>query len=140
LGTGKIGNQKRRPRDENGSRNFVIGKMLKIHLALTVTGAMVWGAFGSGRQVESFGLAAAIGAIQLAIIIWCWFRVLAKKSIALPGSVIVIKYAVLGVLIYRILVDHWVDPLAFLTGLGMMVITVVIFGYVQIHDSALEVF
>jgi len=109
----------------------MIKTVLKLQLGFAALGLLAIGFSVDSLQRTSFLIGSVLASLQLAVMIWSWQCILAKKSIALVGSVIVFKYAFLGVLIFRLLSQHWVDPLWFLIGLGTMIPSIAIGGFLE---------
>lgn len=109
----------------------MIKNVLKLQLGFVALGLLAFGISGEGISRISFIIGSILASLQLGVMIWSWQRILAKKSIALVGAVIVFKYAFLGILIFRLLSQHWVDPLWFLVGLGTMIPSIAIGGFLE---------
>ena len=109
--------------------------MLKITLktqgSFVALGLLLIGGWGSGLPLTSFFLGSLLATVQLVVMVWSWQKILAKKSIALVGTVIVFKYAFLAILIFRLLSQHWVLPLWFLVGLGTMIPSILVGGFLE---------
>ncbi|MBX3040302.1 MAG: hypothetical protein KF789_06295 [Bdellovibrionaceae bacterium] len=56
-----------------------------------------------------------------------WYLIFQKKLIALAVFLIVIKYAILGIIIYRAVRDSWVEPVWFAMGISSFVATVLVY-------------
>ncbi len=85
----------------------------------------------TGPELFSYSCGVGLITLQIVAMIWAWHQILFKKSVALAGSVIVIKYAVLFVLTYKLIVGHVVEPLYFLIGSATILPTVLLFGFVH---------
>ena len=59
------------------------------------------------------------------VILWAWSRIFLKKRIALAIGVIVIKYAILGIIIYSIVSNKEYDIISFLVGMFSIVLIVI---------------
>jgi hypothetical protein len=57
-----------------------------------------------------------------------WSRFLRKKLIALALGIIVFKYAILGLIIYRLLHTDWLNPIWFSVGLSSLMVGSFIFA------------
>lgn len=79
------------------------------------------------HNVLSAALGCGLIAVNLPAVIWSWSRIFQKKSIALAVSVIVFKYAILGVIIYLVTSRPELDGMSFLIGLTSIVPTMLIF-------------
>lgn len=73
------------------------------------------------HSIISFLCGFALMGINVALMVFYWSLIFRKKFIALSISVIVFKYAFLGVMIYFAILEGWVTPLAFSLGIGMIV-------------------
>jgi hypothetical protein len=74
-------------------------------------------------------VAMGIGLIELNLLflVFVWSLILRKKLIALVVSLIVLKYAFLGYLIYKILQDPTVHQLGFVAGLSSLLFTLLMY-------------
>ena len=98
-------------------------KILKYHIVISISIFLIIYTFKETNQAISFLIGSGLVFLNLAILIWVWGRVISKKLIALAVSVIVIKYAIFGVIIYTILGHPEIKPLWFSLGLGTVVVT-----------------
>lgn len=53
---------------------------------------------------------------------WLWSRLIAKKLVAVALLIIVFKYAIFGLILYKILLTSWIHPLAFSAGIANIVL------------------
>lgn len=56
-----------------------------------------------------------------------WSLIFKKKLIALAVLLIVIKYAILGIIIYHAVRDSWVEPVWFALGISSFVATILVY-------------
>ena len=63
------------------------------------------------------------------LILWAWSRIFLKKRIALATSVIVIKYGILGIIIYKIVSLKTYDIISFLIGLSSIFIMIILYAF-----------
>ncbi|MCB0412573.1 MAG: hypothetical protein KDD22_08615, partial [Bdellovibrionales bacterium] len=77
-------------------------KILIIHLVVSVAYFAIALLAGTPHHFVSLIAGCSMMGINLALVIWTWSKIFRKKSIALASSVIVFKYAILGVFIYLI--------------------------------------
>ncbi len=68
----------------------------------TVVGALALLALHSQLAAASFIVGALLMMLNVATLNFAWGRILTKKQVALPVGVIVIKYAILGFIIYYV--------------------------------------
>jgi hypothetical protein len=104
-------------------------EMVLIHVGLSCVAVVLASLLGTVDQTQALAVGALIAGCHLSLTIWCWQRVLNKKSIALTGAIIVSKYAILGALIYKILTGRLLNSSWFLIGFGIVVMTVVLTGF-----------
>ena len=105
---------------------------------MTLIGTLV---LAEGRDVASAGSFAAGSAIVLFNVLTLAFvisRVIQKKLIALSITIIVFKYAILGIIIYKLLSFAWVDRIWLCTGLASLVVSVLFFAAVIKTDDENE--
>ncbi len=69
--------------------------------------------------------------VNFAVLAASWALINNKKLIALCVLIIVSKYTILAVLLYRILSLPWVQPLSFLVGISIFVFAAVLLGLYQ---------
>ena len=86
--------------------------------------------------IESINLGPAllgysIVAINFSAVIWAWSRIFVKKTIALAFAVIVFKYAILGLILYQIIVKFDVDIFSFAVGISTTAILVIVLATKQ---------
>ena len=90
-----------------------------------------------GRGFDS-AASFAIGAIFVWFNVLSWAflisRILSKKLVALWASIIVFKYAILGILLYKLLTMQWLDRIWFSIGLGSLIVSLLF--YVTISKSS----
>lgn len=106
----------------------MIKQLLINHLVSSLLVIVPLGLFSPLHQLTGAILGAALMGINLLTIVWVWQRIFQKKSIALAASVIVIKYAILGAIIYFVLKDGKIDPIRFIVGLSSILPTMIFFG------------
>lgn len=90
-----------------GSASLAVARrapLIAIQLAITILGAGVVGFFTTSAAGFSFAAGAGVILFNFAVLVFGWPRVLAKKQVALGSVAIVIKFAILGWILY--LVTH----------------------------------
>lgn len=85
---------------------------------------LVWALVDSQHQVLSFVAGWFLVLLNLLLLALIGFLFLRKKLIALAGPLIVIKYAILGLFIYRLMLEPWAVPTFFLAGVATLLATV----------------
>lgn len=71
--------------------------------------------------IDSYLWGSGLISINFFLLYWLWQIILFKKFIALALILIVFKYALLGLFIFKILNETWINPLAFSMGLLTLV-------------------
>lgn len=74
----------------------------------------------------SVGLGAAVMILDFALMAWTWSMIGRKKLIALSLLIIVSKYTILAVLLYKIMSLSWIKPVGFLIGISLFVLATVV--------------
>lgn len=105
----------------------MIRQVLFYHLLFTLLFAGGAFLFNAEHNLLSLMLGCGVIGLNLPLVFWSWGRIFRKKSIALAGSVIVFKYAILGVIIYLVTSRPELDGGSFLIGLTSIVPTMVVF-------------
>ena len=88
------------------NNNFIFYFLIS-HIALGLVIGLLLGSIGkTGNQVLSFNIGLLLSALIVTTLSLVLKMVLFKKSFALPISVIVFKYAFLGVITYMVAASH----------------------------------
>lgn len=94
------------------------------HGGITVLLTLAIFFWGSLYNAASCFAGSLLIGLNLLIMSWAWRRIFLKKTIALAISAIVIKYAILGLSIYILVLQNRVDVMSFMIGLGTLIPTV----------------
>lgn len=96
--------------------------------------------FFSGADVaaRSFGAGSLTTLFSLAVTVISWPRLLAKKQVALSIGVIVIKFLILGWIVFVVVGDPRFNVGWFAAGLGTVVPAVLFTGYLSPISSELN--
>jgi hypothetical protein len=98
-----------------------------IQVVITVLGFVI---LTKGRDFNS-AASFAIGGVFVLVNVLSWAflvsRILKKKLIALSVTIIVFKYAILGVILYKLLTLDWLDRVWFSVGLGSLLVSTLLF-------------
>ena len=63
------------------------------------------------------------------VLLWMgWSLIFKKKLVAVSISIIVFKYAILGIIVFRIANQPWLDPLWFCLGIASFVVTSLLYA------------
>lgn len=103
-----------------------MNKTLKYHIVITIILALIIFLTRTFPEAISFFIGSTLIFTNLSILFWVWNRIISKKLIALAVSVIVIKYAIFGVIVYLILSHPIIKPIWFSIGIGMIMVTSII--------------
>ena len=96
------------------------------YLAGAAIGAALLAFFVSLPASFSFILGSALMMLNVAALHFAWSRILAKKQVALSVGVIVIKYAILGFIIYRVSTGNYLPVAWFAAGFALVLISAVV--------------
>jgi hypothetical protein len=83
---------------------------------------------GGTLQAVSAFAGVVIVTVSVGFMAWAIQRLLEKKSVALAGMVIVIKYLLLGVALYWIIQQPWAHIAWVASGIGTVVLTAVFYS------------
>lgn len=83
---------------------------------------------GGQQQAASTALGALLMTFNLGALTWTWGRLFEKKSIALAGAIIVIKYAIFGVILFWITRQTWIQVLWLLAGVITIIPTALLYS------------
>ena len=85
--------------------------------------------FGFSLDITSVKLGLIMAIINFYLVLWAWSRIFLKKRIALATSVIVIKYAILGLIIYKIVLLETYEISSFLIGMVSIIIMIICYAW-----------
>jgi len=100
-----------------------MNKTIQYHLFTTLLLSLVIYIFDTKQNSLSFLVGSSLIFFNFLILFWVWQKIISKKLVALAVSVIVIKYAIFGVIIYLVLKNPNIQPIWFSAGIGTIVIT-----------------
>src|SRR5688572_26113552 len=80
-----------------------MNKVIITHLVILVPCALLIGFFEGFQSGISFGVGSILALTNFLVLFWFIQRIFAKKQVALSSLVIVIKYLILGLIIYFVL-------------------------------------
>ena len=106
--------------------NEFIREALLTHLAVTLLTVLVFYYLRSPHDALSCFMGSLLIFINLIFILWSSQRIFQKNFIAIGVSVIVSKYAILGILAYILVTQFGLDPFSLLIGLGTLLPTVLV--------------
>ena len=102
-----------------------------IQLVVTLLLAVAFSAFGTAQQALSCLSGGLLIWINWHFLGWSWWRILTKKSIALGASVIVLKYAILGIALIVVVRQPWLEILPLVVGISGLIPTILLYAILQ---------
>lgn len=105
----------------------MVPKTLVLHALSTLVAILGTAIFYASHKIPSIVLGSGVMVFCWIMLIWSWSEIIQKKSIALGVSIIVIKYAILGLILFLVVTNDKCDMAGFLVGISTTVVTVV--GY-----------
>ncbi|MCB0420706.1 MAG: hypothetical protein KDD61_06905 [Bdellovibrionales bacterium] len=75
--------------------------------------------------------------VNILLLGWAWRRIFIKKSIALAASVIVIKYAIIGLMIFHLVQRSSFEVLGFILGLTSVILSLLMAAFID-HKKGLS--
>ncbi len=97
--------------------------LLLFHSVATVVMAAVIFLKSGSLSALSFLLGSGLIFFNFLALIYAWPRILAKKTIALPIGVIVIKFAILGYIVHEVVTTEIVNIWWFMAGLATVLLS-----------------
>ena len=79
----------------------------------------------SERFTYSFALGSIVMGLNVLALVWTWGQIIDKKAIALAAVVIVLKYAILGAIIYIVVTQQSISITGFLIGFATVAPTLI---------------
>jgi len=98
------------------------------HIAVSLVVVGIFLFFDASQKIPSVVLGSGLMAANWMLLIWSWRQIFLKKSIALGVSTIVIKYAILGLILYHVITSSRWDMVGFLIGISTAILTAVAFA------------
>jgi hypothetical protein len=102
-------------------KSFFLSQIL-----LSVFGTIALWLFLDEQRALSYGAGSLMMLINVGFLVWTWSRVFQKKQIALAVSLVVFKYALLGVFIYWFLGKSFAQPLWMALGFASILVSALI--------------
>lgn len=107
---------------------MAVKRAVWIHLICSGIVVLIAAGLGGAQQAVSAAAGAMVVMASVGLMAWSVQRLFEKKSIALAGMVIVIKYLLLAVLIYWISLQPWANLLWLGAGIASVVMTAVFYS------------
>ncbi|MBK7845291.1 MAG: hypothetical protein IPJ71_16685 [Bdellovibrionales bacterium] len=97
---------------------------------IAISGVVI---FDVSHKIPSVILGSGVMLFCWIMLMWSWSEIIQKKSIALGVSIIVIKYAILGLILFLVVTNNKCDIAGFLVGISTTVVTAI--GYAASEKS-----
>jgi hypothetical protein len=101
-----------------------------IQAVILIVGSLVLAELGNPMGAASFALGCGFVLINVLLTAFLWSRLFQKKLVALSVTIIVFKYAILGIIIYKLLTVAWVNTLWLCVGLGSLVVSALFYSLI----------
>lgn len=112
--------------------------LIVFQLLVSVLGAAALAHLAGAPAAKAYGLGAGLMLLNLVGLVLSWPWILAKKLVALSVGVIVLKFAILGSIVYVAVIKHAVHLGWFAAGLATVVLTIVVTALVVSRESPEE--
>lgn len=100
---------------------------ITVHLICSILVVLIAGLLAGPQQAVSAAVGTLVIMVSVGSMVWAIQRLFAKKSVALAGMVIVIKYLLLGVALYWITLQPWANVGWLAAGVASVVMTAVFY-------------
>lgn len=98
------------------------------HFVIGLVGYLLVASFRNSTDAASFAMGAGLSWFNLLSLVITWPRILAKKLVALSIGVIVLKFAILGSIVYAVVAWKAADIGWFSFGIGTVILSTVATG------------
>jgi hypothetical protein len=103
-------------------------RVLLFQVLTVVIGIVLLFICGAQQNISSYASGGFLVTTNFVLLGMGWKMVFQKKLIALSVLIIVFKYAILGIFIYLLVKQSWLNPFWFAAGVSSMVIASLIYG------------
>ena len=111
-------------------------RLLQFHVAMSFLLTRLVCAFHNREAGLAFLCGATVSFINLVLLVVVWPRILAKKQVALSIGIIVIKFAILGWILYEVVSQNLLQVGWFATGIATIMVTVLSAALFISQDSS----
>ncbi len=91
--------------------------LMSVHVALVLLGMLIF-SVNTWQHGVSFGVGGALMFANVLLLALVWNFIIRKKLVAVALFVIVTKYALLGLVVYKTFQLSWIEPLSLSLGVG----------------------
>jgi hypothetical protein len=95
---------------------------------LALVGPLLVSYFVAQQQAYSFFVGSLVILVSVFLLGWAWSLIFKKKLVALAAVIIVIKYAILGIIIFELAKQAWFRPLWFSLGVASFTLTAIFYA------------
>lgn len=99
-----------------------------VQILTSFLGYLVIESFCDAPEAKSYLFGAGLILLSFMLMGFAWNFIFKQKFIALSGSVIVFKYAILGIITYKVVSLPWINLLWFAMGLSTLVIPAIAYA------------
>jgi len=103
-------------------------KLSLLHLVSMLLFCLGIYVFGAQQHLLSFLVGAGVIGANLLILGTGWTLIFQKKLVALAIALIVFKYAILGIIMFKLVRQSWFEPGWFATGIASFVVTSLLYS------------
>lgn len=111
--------------------NFV----LSVQMLITVLGGLLLGWLSGSQQSASFATGSLAIGLSFSMMAIGYGLIFRKKMIALAVGIIVIKYAILGIIIFTLVKLSWFDPLWFSMGVASLILSAIAYALKEAKEG-----
>ena len=97
------------------------------HAGISLLGAVLLGIYLGQAECFGFSVGAVLTGLNVGVIQYAWSKIFGKKSVAWPVTVIVLKYTLLGIVLYQVVTYEILPILWFGVGVGSIAISAAVF-------------
>lgn len=104
-------------------------------IILVLAGTLLFWVFNTTQQTWSYAAGSGLVLLNFALLASGWGLLFQKKWVALAVIIIVIKYAILGALLFYLVNRPWMNLVGFSVGVASFVATALIFAFSKRHHG-----
>ncbi|MEZ0391660.1 MAG: hypothetical protein ACAH59_05560 [Pseudobdellovibrionaceae bacterium] len=101
-----------------------------IQLTILTIGSLVLAEAKDPKSAASFAVGCLFVLVNVLLTAFLWSRIIQKKLVALSVTIIVFKYAILGLIIYQLLTVAWVNALWLCAGFGSLMVSALFYSLI----------
>ncbi len=102
--------------------------LLLFQAILAAFGSLLVDYIAARQQAYSFFIGSLVILGSVFLLGWAWSLIFKKKLVALATGIIVIKYAILGIIIFELAKQPWFKPLWFSLGIASFTLTAIFYA------------